>query len=276
MVVVQMPDYHERKEILEVHAKNKKFAKDANLDVVAKKTIGYSGADLENLLNEAAIMAAKDDRKEINQKDLSEAYLKVKLGRQKKNKRTDVDLKRVAYHEAGHAVISKFTPGAHPVELVSMISRGVSGGVTVFTPEEDSNLVTKQQMLASVYTAVGGKIAEEIFLGEMSTGAAMDIEQATEVAKSMVRKYGMSEKLGFVKYGDLEETSHLGYTYGGDRDYSDKTAQMIDEEIKRIVDEAQKHARKVLTGAKKEVEKLVGLLMEQEEVRKEEFDALFA
>ncbi len=275
MVVVRMPDNEERRAILEVHAKNKKFAKDVDLDVISKKTTGYSGADLENLLNESAIMAVKEGRKAIEQSDLLESYLKVKLGRQKKNKRTDLDLKRVAYHEAGHAVVSKFTPGSDPVELVSMISRGFSGGVTVYAPEEDSTLTTKSQLLAHINTAVGGKVAEEVFLGEMSTGASSDIEHATEVAKLMVRKYGMSESLGFVEYGKLDEVNHLGYTYGGDRDYSDSTAQLIDEEIKGLIDNALKDAKKILTDNKKLVEKLVALLMEKEEIAKEEFNALF-
>lgn len=274
-VTVHMPDLNERKDILEVHAKNKKFEKSADLSVIAKKTTGYSGADLENLLNEAAIMAVKHGREKISQKDLLESYLKVKLGRQKKNKRTEDDLKRVAYHEAGHAVVSKFVEGSDPVELVSMVSRGMSGGVTVYSPADESTMTTRQQLLAHVYTAVGGKVAEEIFLGDMSTGAASDISQATDIAKVMVRRYGMSEKLGFVEYGKLEETSHLGYTYGGDRDYSDKTAQTIDEEIKKIVDDALKHANKILGSNKDIVEKLVALLLEKEEISGEEFNALF-
>lgn len=274
-VTVRMPDYQERLAILGVHSKNKKFSKEADLTLLAKKTVGYSGADLENVLNEAAIMSAKDGRKEIAQKDVLESYLKVKLGRQQKNRRVEEDLKRVAYHEAGHAIVSKFTKSAHPVELVSMISRGMTGGVTVYVPEEDKTMETKSEMLAGIQTAVGGKISEEIFLGEMSSGAAGDIEQATEISKLIIRRYGMSEKLGFVKYGNLEETKHLGYMYGGDRDYSDKTAEEIDKEIKRLIDEAQKNARKILTEHKKEVEKLVAMLLEKEEVTKEEYESVF-
>lgn len=274
-ITVNMPDFNERMAILGVHAKNKKFQKEVNLEIIGKKTIGYSGADLENLLNEAAIMAAKAGRKEISQKELVESFLKVKLGRQKKNKRTEEDLKKVAYHEAGHAIVSKFTKGGHPVELVSMISRGMSGGVTVYVPEDERSNQTVTNLKASIQSSVGGKIAEEIFFGEMSNGAASDIEHATEIAKLMVRRWGMSEKLGFVKYGNMEETTHLGYTYGGDRDYSDKTAELIDNEIKRIIDEAQKNARKILTDHKKEVEALVALLLEKEEVTREEFEKIF-
>ncbi len=274
-VTVRMPDFHERRAILDVHSKNKKFEEGVDLDIVAKKTVGYSGADLENLLNEAAIMVARDARKAISQKDLMESYLKVKLGRQKKNKRTDEDMKKVAYHEAGHAVVAKYTKGSSPVELVSMISRGMSGGVTVYVPDEELSNDTVSELKAHIQSAVGGKVSEEIFFGEMSNGAASDIEQATEIAKLMVRRWGMSEKLGFVKYGNMEETAHLGYTYGGDRDYSDKTAQMIDEEIKDIIDQAQKNAKKILTDHKKDVEKLVSVLLEKEEVNREEFNKIF-
>lgn len=273
-VTVNMPDKEGRMAILKVHAKNKKFEEDVDLDLVASKTIGYSGADLENLLNEAAIMAAGDNRKQIAQEDLTEAFLKVRLGRQKKNKRTDIDLKRVAYHEAGHAIVAKFTPGAHPVEKISIVSRGMSGGVTVYLPEDEQTMVTKSQMLSRIATGVAGKIAEEMFIGEMTTGASSDIRQVTEVAKAMVQRYGMSEKLGFVTYGNLEEVSHLGYQYGGERDYSDKTAEMIDNEVKSLVDTAQDGARKILDQNKELVHKLADLLLKQEHVDKTEFDAL--
>lgn len=275
MVVVQMPDMKGRKAILEVHAKNKKFESDVDLDTVAKKSVGYSGADLENLLNEAAIMAAKEERKRISQEDLMEAYLKVKLGRKKKGNKEDDDLEKTAYHEAGHAVVAKLTEGADPVEQISIISRGMSGGVTVYLPEKDRSFLYKKQMLAWLRSGVAGRVAEEVFLGEISTGASSDIEHVTEVAKEMVMKYGMSEKLGMVKYGDLEETKHLGYTYGGGREYSERTARIIDEEIKRMINEAYEDAKKILTSNKTLVEKLVKLLLEKEVVGREEFDALF-
>jgi cell division protease FtsH len=274
-ITVRMPDYHERLDILAVHAKNKKFEKGIDFDVVAKKSVGYSGADLENLLNESAIMAARDARKEIKQGDLMESFLKVKFGRQKKNKRTDDDLKKVAYHEAGHAVVAKFTKGSHPVEMVSMISRGMTGGVTVYVPDDDKSNQSVSELKAMIQSAVGGKISEEIFFGEMTNGASSDIEHATEIAKLMVRRWGMSEKLGFVKYGNMEETTNMGYSYGGGSDYSDKTAEMIDQEIKRIIDDAQKNAKKILTDHRKDVEKLVEVLMEKEEVNREEFNKIF-
>ncbi|MHC1716638.1 MAG: ATP-dependent zinc metalloprotease FtsH [Candidatus Dojkabacteria bacterium] len=275
MVMVQMPDMKGRRAILDVHSKNKKFEENVDLDTLAKKTVGYSGADLENLLNEAAIMAAKEDRKMIAQEDLMEAYLKVKLGRKKKGEKEDDDLKKTAYHEAGHAIVAKFTEGSDPVEQVSIISRGMTGGVTVYLPEKDVSFLYKKQMLAWLRTGVAGRAAEELFLGEISTAASNDIEQITNIAREMVMKYGMSEKLGMVKYGDLEETKHLGYSYGGGREYSERTARIIDEEIKRMINEAYEDAKKILTEEKKFVEKLVKVLLEKEVVIKEEFDALF-
>ena len=274
-VTVQMPDYKEREDILKVHAKNKKFKDGTDLEIVAKKTIGYSGADLENLLNEAAIMAAKRGDKEITQGDLSEAFLKVKLGRQKKSSREEEDIEKVAYHESGHAIVSKFVKGSSPVEQVSIISRGMAGGVTVYVPEKDNTLITKTQLLAKLRTAVAGKVAEELFFGETSTGPSSDIKDATETAKAMVTQYGMSEKLGFVQYGDMEEIDAIGYSYGGGRDFSEETAKMIDQEIKRFTDEAQEDAKKILSEHKDLVEKLVKLLLEKEVVEKAEFEKLF-
>lgn len=274
-VIVNMPDYDGRKEIIKVHAKNKKFEKNVDLDVIAKKTIGYSGADLENLLNEAAIMAAKENRKEIAQSDLLESYLKVKLGRKKKGQFSEEDLKVTAYHEAGHAVVSKFLEYAHPVEQVSIIPRGMTGGVTVYLPEDDKKHLFKDEMLANIVTSVGGRAAEEIFIGRISTGASGDIESATGLAKEMVTQYGLSEKLGLVKYGEMEETKHLGYTYGGGRDFSEKYAEMIDTEVKDMIDSAYKKAKKILNENKEYVEKLVKLLLEKEVITKDEFNQLF-
>jgi cell division protease FtsH len=275
MVVVQMPDMKGRKAILEVHAANKKFTDDVNLELLAKKTVGYSGADLANLLNEAAIMAAKEDRKKISQADIMESYLKVKLGRKKKGDKESDEISKTAYHEAGHAIVAKFTEGSDPVEQVSIISRGMTGGVTVYLPEKDRTFLYKKQLLAWLRTGVAGRAAEEIFLGDVSSGASGDIEQVTETAKSMVMELGMSEKLGLIKYGDREETKNLGYSYGGGKDYSEKTAQLIDEEIKRLTDEAYVYAKKLLKDKKEYVEKLVAVLLEKEVVTSEEFEALF-
>ncbi len=274
-VYVPMPDYNERKAILEVHARNKKFEENADIDTVAKKTIAYSGADLENLLNEAAIMAAKDNRKKISQDDLMEAYLKVKLGRKKKGDKEQDDIKKTAYHEAGHAIVAKFTEGSDPVEQISVISRGASGGVTVYLPEKDRKFLYKNQMLAWLRTGVAGRAAEQIFLDDVSTGASDDIRKVTEIAKHMVMDYGMSEKLGMVKYGDLEETKHLGYTYGGGREYSEEVARIIDEEVKLLINDAYEDALNILKEKKEHVEKLVEMLLEKEVVTGEEFEKMF-
>ncbi len=275
MVVVQMPDYSGRKEIIAVHAKNKKFEENVDLEVIAKKTIGYSGADLENLLNEAAIMAAKEGRKKISQEDLLESYLKVKLGRKKKGQISEEDLKVTAYHEAGHAIVSKFTKFSTPVEQVSIIPRGMTGGVTVYLPEDDKKHTYKDELLARLASAVGGRAAEELFIGRISTGASGDIEQATEIAREMITQYGMSEKLGMVKYGDIEETKHLGYAYGGGKNFSEKYAEIIDNEVKELMESAMKSAKKALSENKEYVEKLVKLLLEKEVVSKDEFEAIF-
>ncbi len=274
-VIVHMPDFQGRKEIIKVHAKNKKFEEGVDLDLIAKKTIGYSGADLENLLNEAAIMAVKEGKKKLDQSDLLEAYLKVKLGRKKKGATTEEDMKVTAYHEAGHAIVAKFTKYATPVEQVSIIPRGMSGGVTVYLPEDDKKHLYKDEMLANLKSAVGGRASEETFIGRITTGASADIEHATAVAREMITQYGMSDKLGMVKYGDMEETKHLGYSYGGGREYSEKYAEMIDSEVKNLIDTAYRDAKKVLSENKIYVEKLVKLLLEQEVVSKDEFDSLF-
>jgi cell division protease FtsH len=275
-VHVPMPDFKGRRDILKVHSKNKKFTEDVDLEAIAKKTIGYSGADLENLLNEAAIMAALDNRKIINQQDLSEAYLKVKLGRKKSDQEKDEeDLKTTAYHEAGHAIVSHFTPKSDPVEQVSIISRGRSGGATVYLPEKDTKHLYKDQILARLRSGVGGRASEEIFLNRISTGAKSDIESVTEMAREMVTQYGMSDKLGMVQYGDEEETKHLGYAYGGGRAYSEEYAKLIDDEVKELVNQAYSDAKKILKEHRKEVEKLVEMLLEKEVVSGEEFEKIF-
>ncbi|MBD3328909.1 ATP-dependent zinc metalloprotease FtsH [Candidatus Dojkabacteria bacterium] len=273
-VVVQMPDYEGRKEIMKVHSKGKKFGDDVDLDLIAKKTIGYSGADLENLLNEAAIMSAKDNRKVIKQEDLLESYLKVKLGRQKKNKRTEDDIKRVAYHEAGHAIVAQFTKGADPVEQVSIIPRGYTGGVTVFVPKEDSSFTTRTQMLAQIQHATGGYLAEEMFLEDVSGGASEDIKSATEVAKKMVKKFGMSKKLGFVRFSDEEESSYLGYKYDSGHGYSEETAKIIDEEVRMIIGSVLDEARSILERNRDKVEALVAALLANEVVLKDELNEI--
>ncbi len=273
-VTISMPDYHGRKEIIAVHAKGKKFAQDIDLDAVAKRTIGYSGADLENLLNESAIIAVKEGRKEIVQDDLAEAFLKVSVGRKKKSNLTQEDIRRVAYHEAGHAIVSKYTKEADPVEQISIVSRGTAGGVTLQLPKDDSRFLKRSEILARMNVLVSGKVAEEIYTNDVSTGPASDLRMLTNLAKDYVKRFGMSEKLGFVQYGDMEETSHLGYQYGGGSDYSEETAKFIDAEVKKLVDQAIRNAEEILKKHTKKVEKLVEVLLEKEVVTGEEFEEL--
>ncbi len=273
-VVVHTPDSKGREEILNIYTKNKVMEEGVDLKALAKKTVGFTGADLENVLNEAAIMAAAAGAKAISDAHVKEAYLKVRMGRKKSDNRHEDDFKRVAYHEAGHAIAAYFTELSDPVEKVSILSRGMSGGVTVYAPKEDKYLTTRGKMKANLANAVGGKLAEEIFLGDMSTGASGDIRQATQTAKAMVQQYGMSEELGFVKYGNLEDASFLGYQYGGDKDFSEQTAREIDQAVKGLIDEAMAHTRKILEENKPKVEKLVAVLLEKEEVDGPEFEAL--
>ena len=274
-VVVPMPDYKARKKILDVHKKNKKLAEDVDLDLIAKKTIGYSGADLENLLNEAAIMAATQGKKEITQELLTEAYLKVKLGRKQTQDKDGEDLRRTALHEAGHAVVAFFTKDSAPVEKISILSRGLSGGVTLMVPEDDKKYQTKSMLMADLRVAVGGFVAENIFYkGNVSTGPTSDLKEVTKIAKRIVKEWGMSDKLGFVSYESKESMTYLGYDYGGAGDYSDKTAELIDSEVKRLIDEAISDATKIIIDNKTRVENLAELLMKNEEVEKEEFVAL--
>ena len=273
-VTIMVPDYSGRQEIIDVHAKGKKFAKDVDMNSVAKRTVGYSGADLENLINEAAIIAVKERKKEITQDDLNEAFLKVSIGRKKKNKMTDEDVKRIAYHEAGHAVVSKFTNDADPVEQVSIIARGPAGGITLQLPKEESRFLKKEEILARMRVLVAGKVAEEMFTNDVSTGPANDLRVLTSLAKEYVKRFGMSDKLGFLQYGNMEETSHLGYSYGGGNDYSEDTAKAIDVEMRRLVDDAKQKTSKLLQKHSYKVEKLVEVLIEQEVISAKEFEEL--
>jgi cell division protease FtsH len=207
---------------------------------------------------------------------LSEAYLKVRLGRKKRDQENDEeDVKTTAFHEAGHAIVSHFTPKSDPVEQVSIISRGMSGGVTVYLPEKDTKHMYKDQMLARMRSGVAGRASEEVFLGRISTGASSDIEHVTEMAREMITQYGMSDNLGMVKYGDEEQTKHLGYNYGGGRAYSEEYAKRIDDEVKSLLDEAYSDAKKVLKEHEEEVKKLVKILIEKEVVSGDEFEEIF-
>lgn len=276
-VVLDLPDIEGRKQILAIHARNKPLAADVDLEKVAKRTTGFSGAELENTLNEAAIIAAKHDRSEITALDIEEAATKVTMGPAKQNrKRNDEELKLVAVHEAGHAVVSRFVPKADPVHRVSIVSRGMAGGVTQFLPQDDNRIISKQRLLSQVAVALGGRAAEELILKDISTGASSDINMATSIVRNMVQKYGMSEKLGLIKYGESNELQYLGYGYGEQRDYSDETANLIDDEVRAVISEAYKQAKDIIGKNRKKFDELVTALLEKEVIEGEEFDKIFA
>lgn len=275
-VRIELPDAEGRKKILEIHGQNKPFAADVDLYRVAKRTVGFTGADLENILNESAIIAANANRKEITNEDIDEAVSKVMLGPAKRSrKRTDNEMKLVAYHEAGHAVVAKFTPNATPVDRISIVSRGSSGGVTMFLPENDEYIMSKGKLLADITVTLGGRAAEEIALDDVSTGASNDIEKSTAVARRMVQKFGMSSKLGLVQYGDFEENEYLGYAYSTSKEYSEKTAEEIDTEVRTIIEKAYANAKKILEDNREKLDKVANVLLDKEVLSKEEFDALF-
>jgi cell division protease FtsH len=274
-VMLSLPDVHEREQILDIHAKDKKLAETVDMKNIARRTVGFSGADLENLLNEAAIMAAKNDQKVVTSKDLEQAALKVRYGPEKKSKkRAQEDIKRTAYHEAGHALVAYYTPHSDPVEGVSIISRGLSLGMTMLLPEKDRDIMTRNQMLAKIKVRVGGRVAEEVAFEDIGSGAAKDIEQVSEIARDMVKKYGMSEKLGFVQYGDLDENEYLGYDYDK-TNYSEEIAKEIDKEVQDIVGSALNEVRAILKEHQDELEALTDLLLEKEVIDDEEFKAFF-
>lgn len=273
---IELPDMEGRREILEVHGRNKPFGKDVDLEKIAKRTVGFTGADLENILNEAAILAARESKKEISLSDIEESVSKVVLGPAKRSrKRTEKELKLVAYHESGHAVVARFTPESTPVDKISIISRGGTGGVTMFLPEKDEYIMSKKKMLAEISVLLGGRAAEAVALDDISTGASNDIERATALARRMVQRFGMSDKLGLVQYGDFEENEYLGYAYSNSKEYSDKTAQIIDEEVKKIIDEAYASAIIILNKNRDKLDQLSQLLLEKEVVSRDDFDSLF-
>ncbi len=272
-VRIELPDKDGRMQILGIHTKNKPLAKDVDLEKIAKRTVGFTGADLENIMNEAAIIAAKADQKEIIMKNVEEAVEKVVLGPAKKSrKRTQEELNLVAYHEAGHAIVAKFTNGSVPVDKISIVSRGSSGGVTMFIPEKDENIISQTRLLADIKVSLGGRAAEEVALDDISTGASNDIEKATAVARQMIQKFGMSKSLGMVQYGQSMDNQYLGYHYGDSKDYSEKTAEQIDSEVREIISNLYSEAVEILTSKRSLLDKLAKYLLEKEVVDKDEFD----
>lgn len=274
-IYVGYPDQKARLEILKVHAKNKPLGRDVDLSVVAKTTYGFTGADLENLLNEAALLAARENKNEISQHHLDDAMLKVVMGPEKKSKEMkDKDKKQTAYHEAGHAVASKCLPTQDKVHQVSIIPRGRAGGFTMSLPDHDKPYISKREMYEDIVMAMGGRVAEEMIFGEINTGASSDIQHATKIATDMVTKYGMSDKLGSRSFGSEEEI-FIGRDYGHAQNYSDSTAALIDEEVDSIIRNAYEECKKILTEHKDKLEAVAAALIEKEVLTGEEFEAVY-
>ena len=275
-IVVPPPDVKAREQILEVHSKKKRFEADVDLKIIAKNTSGFTGADLENLLNEAALLAARRDKNEIGQKEIEDAMIKVTMGPEKKTRvRSDKEKRLVAYHEAGHAVVSKFLPTQDPVHEISIIPRGMAGGYTMYRPVEDKSFVSKTEMNENIVSLLGGRVSESLVLGDNSTGASNDIERATKIAKAMVTKYGMSDRIGTITLGSDQEEVFLGRDFAQEKSYSEETAGIIDEEIKIIIDKAYERAEKILKDNREKLDRVAEILIEKEKITGEEFDAIF-
>ena len=276
-VVVGRPDVRGREEILGVHAKNKPLGDDVDLKQIAQTTAGFTGADLENLLNEAAIIAAKENRAYIKQDDIKKSFVKVGIGAEKKSRVISEKEKKItAYHESGHAILFHVLPDVGPVHTVSIIPTGVgAAGYTMPLPGEDEMFNTKGKMLQDIMVSLGGRIAEEIIFGDVTTGASQDIKHASKVARAMVTQYGMSEKVGMIDYGSDDDEVFIGRDFGHVRAYSDEVTASIDAEVKRIIDECYEKAKNIILEHRDVLESCTALLIEKEKIGQEEFEALF-
>ena len=275
-IVVDYPDVRGREEILKVHSEKKPLAADVDLQKIARKTTGYSGADLANLLNEAAILAAKRGHKDITNADIEDANLKVMMGAEKKSKvLSDEEKKLTAYHEAGHAIAARVVDKSQSVSAVSIIPRGQAGGFTMYEPEGDNRMyLSRNEMYNRIIVMLGGRVAEAIMLDDISTGASNDIQRATALARDMVVKYGMSERMGTVSYDDGGEV-FLGRDYGHSKQYSERTASEIDEEIKNIIEKQYKETEMILKEYSEQLIRVAQLLLEKETITGDEFEACF-
>ena len=275
-IVVSNPDGKAREQILEVHARKKKIADDVDLKVIAKNTSGFAGADLENVLNEAALLAARRNYKEIGMKEIEDAMVKVTMGPEKKTRvRSEKENRLVAYHEAGHAVVSRYLETQDPVHHISIVPRGMAGGYTMYRPTEDKSFMSKTEMEEHIISLLGGRVAEAIILNDISTGASNDIERASQIARNMVTKYGMSERVGTITFGGGQGEVFLGRDFAQTKDYSEETAGIIDEEVKKIVDKAYNRAQSILTEHIDKLHTVAGILLEKERIEGEEFEQIF-
>lgn len=276
-IVIDLPDIKGREDILKIHAKNKPLAANVDLKKVAKRTVGYSGADLENVLNEAAIIAAKEDKTEISYNDIEEAANRTTMGRERKIQRDKEELMKTAYHEAGHAIIAKLSPKSDPVHRITIVSRGMALGVMMQLPEKDKYSQSYTEMISRLQVMMGGRAAEELIYGKenVTSGASNDIEQATKMARRMVKRFGFSDKLGKVAYGESNELQYLGYGYGEQKDYSEETARFIDEEVKQLIEKAYANAIDLLSKNKNILESISKDLLEKEVIEGEDFEKYF-
>ena len=275
-IVVSSPDVKAREQILEVHSRKKKLAIDVDLKTIAKNTSGFSGADLENVLNEAALLAARRNLREIGMQEIEDAMVKVTMGPEKRTRvRSDKEQKLVAYHEAGHAVVSRFLPTQDPVHQISIVPRGMAGGYTMYRPTEDKSFMSRTEMVENIISLLGGRVAEKLILDDISTGASNDIERATKIARAMVTKYGMSERVGTITLGQNQEEVFLGRDFAQSKEYSEETAGIIDEEVKSIIDFAYQKAETILKENIDKLHNVAGVLLEKEKIDGEEFDNIF-
>jgi cell division protease FtsH len=276
-VGVGRPDIKGREEILKVHAKNKPLGDDVDLSMIAQTTAGFTGADLENLLNEAAIFAAREERTYIKQEDINRSFVKVGIGTEKKSRVMSEKEKRItAYHEAGHALLFHLLPDVGPVYTVSIIPTGMgAAGYTMPLPEKDEMFNTKGRMLQDIVVDLGGRVAEELIFDDITTGASQDIKQATRIAKAMVTKYGMSDKIGLIDYGGDDDEVFIGRDLAHTRSYGESVATVIDAEVKRIVDECYDKAKSIIKEHEKILHNCAQLLLEKEKIGREEFEELF-
>ena len=274
-IVVSSPDVKAREQILQVHAKAKRLAPDVDLGIIARNTAGFAGADLENVLNEAALLAARRNKPEITMLEVEDAMVKVTMGPEKKSRViSDKEKKLVAFHEAGHAVVSRYLPTQDVVHQISIVPRGMAGGYTMYRPSEDKSFMSKSEMEENIVSLLGGRVAEALVLGDISTGASNDIERASKIARAMVTKYGMSEKLGTITFGSGGEEVFLGRDFAKERNYSEGTSALIDEEVKRIVDNGYNTAVKILTENMNKLEAVANVLLEKEKIDGDEFELI--
>ena len=275
-VYVGKPDVRARKAILGIHSRGKKLADDVNLEVIAKRTPGFTPADLENLMNESALLAARRGETAISVEDIDEASIKVQAGPAKKSRVvSEKERKLTAVHESGHAIVSRLLPEEDPVHMITIIPRGMAGGFTAYLPEDEISFMTKKKMEASIVSLLGGRVAESLVLDDISTGASNDIERATKIARAMVTHYGMSEKLGTINYDSSENEVFIGRDLGRSRDYSERTAAEIDDEVTRIINEAYAKCKKLLSENLDKLLALSDALLEKETIYSKDFEKIF-